>query len=103
MSDYGYDRAMRALDRSMKKLGLDYLDFYLFHWSVLKNFEPTVALYKAAEKLLSEGRVCAIGVFSHSPRDLQNLVDRTKMVPAVNQVELHPFFIQNELREAHAK
>jgi diketogulonate reductase-like aldo/keto reductase len=103
MSDYGHERAMHGFDRSMKKLGLEYLDLYLLHWPVPKNFEPTVASYKAAAKILSEGRVRAIGVSNHSPRHLQNLVDRTNIVPAVNQVELHPFFIQKELREAHAK
>jgi diketogulonate reductase-like aldo/keto reductase len=103
MSDYGYERAMHGFDRSMNKLGLDYLDLYLLHWPVPKNFKPTVASYKAPEKLLSDGRVRAIGVCNHSPRDLKTLVDHTSIVPAVNQVELHPFFVQKELREAHEK
>jgi diketogulonate reductase-like aldo/keto reductase len=103
MSDYGYDKALHAFDRSLRKLGLDQLDLYLLHWPVPTDFETTVASYKAAEKLLAEGRVRAIGVCNFSPRHLDDLIARTEVVPAVNQVELHPFFIQKELCEAHAR
>jgi diketogulonate reductase-like aldo/keto reductase len=103
MSDYGYDKALHAFDRSLRKLGLDQVDLYLLHWPVPTDFETTVASYKAAEKLLAEGRVRAIGVCNFSPRHLDDLIARTEVVPAVNQVELHPFFIQKELREAHAR
>jgi diketogulonate reductase-like aldo/keto reductase len=103
MSDYGYDRTLHAFDRSLRKLGLDHLDLYLLHWPVPTDFETTVASYKAAEKLLAEGRVRAIGVCNFSPKHLDDLIARTEVVPAVNQVELHPFFIQKELRDAHAR
>jgi diketogulonate reductase-like aldo/keto reductase len=103
MSDYGFDRTLHAFDRSLRKLGLDYLDLYLLHWPVPTNFEATIASYKAAERLLAEGRVRAIGVCNFSPKHLDDLIARTAVVPAVNQVELHPFFIQKELREAHAR
>ena len=103
MSDYGYDKTLHAFDRSLRKLGLDHLDLYLLHWPVPMDFETTVASYKAAERLLAEGRVRAIGVCNFSPRHLEDLIARTEVVPAVNQVELHPFFIQEELREAHAR
>jgi diketogulonate reductase-like aldo/keto reductase len=102
MSDYGYDKALHAFDRSLRKLGLDHLDLYLLHWPVPTDFEATVASYKAAERLLAEGRVRAIGVCNFSPKHLEDLIARTEVVPAVNQVELHPFFIQKESREAHA-
>ena len=103
MSDYGYEQTLHAFDRSMRKLGLDYLDLYLLHWPVPTNFEKTVASYKAAEKLLDDKRVRAIGVCNFSPEHLKNLIARTSVTPAVNQVELHPFFAQKELREADTK
>ena len=91
MSDYGYDETLRAFDRSMRKLGLDYLDLYLLHWPVPNDFDRTVAAYKAAEKLLAEKRVRAIGVCNFGPQHLKDLLARTSVTPAVNQVELHPF------------
>jgi diketogulonate reductase-like aldo/keto reductase len=103
ISDYGYERALRACDVSLRKLGLDYVDLYLLHWPVPSDFAVTVASYQAAEKLLADGRVRAIGVCNHSAQHLENLIARTDVVPAVHQVELHPFFIQRELRDAHAR
>jgi diketogulonate reductase-like aldo/keto reductase len=103
ISDYGYESALRAFDVSLRKLGLDYVDLYLLHWPMPSDFEATVASYRAAEKLLADGRIRAIGVCNHSPTHLENLIARTEVVPAVNQVELHPFFIQRELRDAHAR
>lgn len=101
LSDYGYDSALRAFDTSLANLGLDYLDLYLLHQPVPLEPEPWVAAYKAAEKLLADGRVRAIGVSNHTPGLLRTLMDHTDVVPAVNQVELHPYFIQRELRELH--
>jgi diketogulonate reductase-like aldo/keto reductase len=103
MSDYGYERTLRAFDVSLRKLGLDYLDLYLLHWPVPSDFETTVASYRAAEQLLADGRVRAIGVSNFSAAHLQELIARTSVVPSVNQVELHPFFIQRELRDLHAR
>ncbi len=103
MTDYGYERALRACGASLRKLGLEYLDLYLLHWPVPTNFEATVESYRAAEKLLSDGRTRAIGVSNFSEKHLENLRAHTKVIPAVNQVELHPFFIQRELRAAHER
>lgn len=103
VADYGYEPTLRAFDVSLRKLGLEYLDLYLLHWPVPPEFETTAASYRAAEKLLAEGRVRAIGVCNFSEKHLQDLIARTKVVPAVNQVELHPFFIQRELRDAHKR
>lgn len=103
MTDYGYERTLRAFDVSLRKLGLQYLDLYLLHWPVPSDFEATVASYRAAEKVLAEGRTRAIGVCNFSPKHLESLIDRSSVVPAVNQVELHPFFIQQEVREANAR
>jgi diketogulonate reductase-like aldo/keto reductase len=103
MSDYGHDETLHAFERSMRKLGLDYLDLYLLHWPVPTDFDKTVAAYKAAETLLAEKRVRAIGVCNFGPQHLNELLVRTSVTPAVNQVELHPFFAQKELREADAR
>jgi diketogulonate reductase-like aldo/keto reductase len=103
MRDYGYDSALRAFDASLRRLGLDYLDLYLLHWPVPTHFEATVASYKATERLLAEGRVRATGVSNFSPRHLQNLMAQTEVVPAVNQVELHPYFTQQDVRNADAR
>ena len=101
MSDYGYDAALRAFDVSLGKLGLDYLDLYLLHWPVPSHFERTVASYRAAERLLAEGRTRAIGVSNFSATHLDNLLARAAVMPAVNQIELNPFFIQRDLRNTH--
>ncbi len=101
--DFGYDTAMQAFDLSMSKLGLEYLDLYLIHWPVPSHYDSTVASYKAMEKLLADGRIRAIGVSNHTTAHLANLIERTEVVPSVNQVELHPFFSQKKLRDTHAK
>ncbi|HEV2543050.1 MAG TPA: aldo/keto reductase [Methylobacterium sp.] len=103
IEDFGYDNAMRAFDASLSKLGLDYLDLYLLHWPVPMDFEPTVAAYKAVEKIKADGRARAIGVSNFKPDHLRNLLDRTSVVPAVNQIELNPLFNQAALREANAR
>jgi diketogulonate reductase-like aldo/keto reductase len=103
ISDYGYDTALRAFDVSLRKLGLDYVDLYLLHQPMPTEWERTVAAYRAAEQLLADGRVRAIGVCNFSPKHLDDLISRTEVVPAMNQVELHPFFIQRGLRRAHAR
>ncbi|MFJ8596387.1 aldo/keto reductase [Streptomyces sp. NPDC093598] len=93
---------LRAFDTSLGKLGLDYLDLYVLHWPVPSTFEATAASYRAAEKLLAEGRVRAIGVCNHNPAHLRALTEQTEVVPAVNQVELNPYFVQPEVRQADA-
>jgi diketogulonate reductase-like aldo/keto reductase len=103
LSDYGYDRTLHGFDRSLHKLGLDQLDLYLLHWPVPTNFGSTLASYKAAARLLRDGRVRAIGVCNFGVEDLERLIGETGVVPAVNQVELHPFVAQPRLREAHAR
>jgi len=67
------------------------------------DFEATIGAYEAAEKVLAEGRARAIGASNFSRQHLQNLIEHTDVVPAVNQVELHPYFTQPALREAHAE
>jgi diketogulonate reductase-like aldo/keto reductase len=103
ISDYGYESALRAFDASRRRLGMDYVDLYLLHWPMPSDFEATVASYRAAEHLLVGGQVRAIGVCDFGVQHLEDLIARTDVVPAVNQVELHPFFIQRAPREAHSR
>lgn len=103
MSDYGYDTALHAFDRSLRKLGLEYLDLYLLHWPAPSSWERTVQSWKAAEKLLADGRVRAIGVSNFTEQNLDALAKESRITPAVNQVELHPFFNQKALRAVDAR
>ena len=102
-SDYGYDEALVGFEGCLERLGLDYVDLFLLHHPVPTDFDATVAAYKAIEKVQAEGRARAIGVSNFAERHLENLMQKTEVVPAVNQVELHPFFTQQPLREFHAK
>ncbi|MEU8029769.1 aldo/keto reductase [Streptomyces sp. NPDC049099] len=101
-SDQGYDSALRAFDASLRKLGLDYVDLYLIHWP-LPSRDAYVDTYKAFEKLLGDGRVRAIGVSNFHPEYLQRLISETSVVPAVNQIELHPHLQQHAARAFHAE
>lgn len=103
MTDYGFDSALRAFDTSAAKLGLDHVDLYLLHWPWPADFARTVAAYKAAERLLSEGRVRAIGVANFLPDHLRAPAQETDLVPAVNQVELHPNFQQRDQVAVHVE
>lgn len=102
-TDYGYEAALRAFDSSLARLGLDYVDMYLLHWPLPSAFSQTIGAYRALEQNLHDGRVRAIGVCNHSSANLEKLIAETDIVPAVNQVELHPFFPQTELIQAHKR
>ncbi|MFI1311889.1 aldo/keto reductase [Streptomyces albidoflavus] len=99
-SDHGYDAALRAFDSSLEKLGLDHVDLYLIHWP-LPARDTAVDTYKALEKIYSEGRARAIGVSNFLPEHLERLIDATSIIPAVNQIELHPHLQQRAAREYH--
>ena len=99
-SDQGRDAARRAFDASMTRLGLDVLDLSLVHWP-LPSRDLYVATWKAFGELPADGRVRAVGVSNFTPAHLQRLLDETGVVPALNQVELHPWFPQEELRAFH--
>ena len=99
-NDQGYDEALRAFDASMDRLGFDVLDLYLIHWPVPKA-DRYVDSWRAFQKLLADGRVRAIGVSNFSAAHLRKLVDETGVVPSINQVELHPYLQQRELRKVH--
>ncbi|MEU7057721.1 aldo/keto reductase [Streptomyces sp. NPDC046197] len=99
-SDQGYDSALRAFDTSLARLGLEYLDLYLIHWPMAPKGR-FVETYKAFEKLLADGRVRAIGVSNFLPEYLERLIAETSVIPAVNQIELHPHLQQHAAREYH--
>jgi 2,5-diketo-D-gluconate reductase A len=100
-ADQGYDSTLSAFDASMNRLGVDYLDLYLMHWPMpAKN--AFVDTFKAFAHLRDQGRISSIGVSNFEPEHLRILVDATGIVPAVNQIELHPLLQQRELREVHA-
>ncbi|HJQ47950.1 MAG TPA: aldo/keto reductase [Amycolatopsis sp.] len=99
-AEQGYDSTLRAFDASMDKLGLDYLDLYLIHWP-LPARDRYVQTWRAFEKLYDDSRIRAIGVSNFQVGHLRRLFDETDIVPAVNQVELHPNLQQAELRAFH--
>jgi diketogulonate reductase-like aldo/keto reductase len=101
-TDQGYDSTLRAFDTSIGKLGLEQVDLYLIHWPTPAR-DLYVETWRALEKLLADGRVRAIGVSNFQPAHLERLIAETDVVPALNQVELHPYLQQAELRAAHAE
>ncbi|KQX12869.1 oxidoreductase [Streptomyces sp. Root431] len=101
-SEQGYDATMRAFDASLEKLGLDHVDLYLIHWP-LPEKDAYVDTYRAFEKIHADGRARAIGVSNFLPEHLERLIGETSVVPAVNQIELHPQLQQTASREAHAR
>ncbi len=98
--EQGYDSTLRAFDASMDRLGLDYLDLYLIHWP-MPSKDTYVDSYRAFEKIHSDGRVKSIGVSNFLPEHLERLIGETSIVPAVNQIELHPQLQQAESRAFH--
>jgi diketogulonate reductase-like aldo/keto reductase len=100
--DQGYDPALRAFDRSLAKLGLDSVDLYLVHWPQPRR-DAYRETWRALERIAAEGRARAIGVSNFQPAHLRRLIAGAEVVPAVNQVELHPQLAQSELRAVHAE
>lgn len=103
INDYGYDRALHAFDKSAGKLGVQQIDLLMLHQPLPTDFDKTVGAYKALEKLLADGKVRAIGVSNVMPDILANLLERTSVVPAVNQIEVHPYFSQPDAQRADAE
>jgi diketogulonate reductase-like aldo/keto reductase len=103
VSDYGYDQTLHAWDKATGKLGVDYLDLLILHQPAPDRFDKTIAAYKALETLLADGRVSAIGVSNFMPHHLKQLLAVTDIIPAVNQIELHPYFAQPDVQAADAE
>jgi len=103
ITDYGYDATLHAFDKSARKLGVDQLDLLLLHQPLSSAFDRTLDAYRALEKLLADGRVRAIGVSNFMPEHLNRLLAEMSVVPAVNQIEVHPYFQQTALQRLHAQ
>ncbi|WP_067499577.1 aldo/keto reductase [Actinoplanes sp. TFC3] len=103
VSDYGFDETLHAFDKATRKLGVDRLDLLILHQPATDRFERTIAAYQALEKLLADGRVRAIGVSNFMRHHLDDLLKQTRIVPAVNQIELHPYFSQPDVQKAGAE
>jgi len=97
---HGYESAFAAFEQSRRRLGLDYLDLYLIHWP-LPARDRYVDTWRALVKLQEDGAVRAIGVSNFQPAHLVRITDETGVTPAVNQIELHPYFTQPALQDYH--
>jgi diketogulonate reductase-like aldo/keto reductase len=102
ISDYGYDETLHAFDKSAGKLGVEKIDLFILHQALPSAFARTIDAYRALETLLEDGKVRAIGVSNFMPEHLDRLMERASVVPAVNQVEVHPYFAQPEVQRADA-
>jgi 2,5-diketo-D-gluconate reductase A len=100
--DQGYERAKRACRASLERLELSHLDLYLIHWPV-PTHDLYVETWKAFIELQSEGLVRSIGVSNFQPEHLERVIAETGVTPAINQVELHPYFQQVGLRREHER
>jgi len=102
VSDYGYDKTLHAFEKATGKLGVEQLDLLILHQPAPHAFDRTLEAYRALETLLADGSVRAIGVSNFMPDHLARLLAEREIVPALNQVELHPYFTQPEVQAADA-
>ena len=100
--DQGYEETMRAFDASLGLLGFDYVDLYLIHWP-RPHHDRYVDTWRAFEKIYADGRARAIGVSNFQIPHLVRLFDETDVVPALNQIEMHPYLTQSDLRAFHSE
>jgi diketogulonate reductase-like aldo/keto reductase len=103
ISDYGYEQTLHGFAKSAGKLGVDQLDLLILHQALPSAFDKTLDAYRALEQLLEDGRVRSIGVSNFMPEHLTALLERATIVPAVNQIEVHPFFQQREVQALGAE
>ncbi|GAA5201814.1 aldo/keto reductase [Microbacterium jejuense] len=103
ISDYGYDQTLHAFEKSSRKLGVDQIDLLLLHQALPGEFDKTLAAYRALETLLADGKVRAIGVSNFMRTHLDMLLAETEVVPAVNQIEVHPYFTQPDVQAADSE
>ncbi|MGC5165053.1 aldo/keto reductase [Rhodococcus sp. DT1] len=103
ITDYGYDATLHSFDKSAAKLGVEQIDLLILHQALPGEFDLTLAAYKALETLLADGKVRAIGVSNFMPDHLDRLMEATSIVPAINQIEVHPYFRQSAVLEADAE
>jgi diketogulonate reductase-like aldo/keto reductase len=99
ISDYGYDETLHGFEKSAAKLGVDQIDLLILHQALPSAFDRTIAAYRALETLLEQRKVRAIGVSNFMVDHLTRLLECTSVVPAVNQIELHPYFTQKAVQD----
>src|SRR2546421_8774293 len=97
ISDYGYNQTLHGFDKSARKLGVEQIDLLILHQALPSEFDKTLEAYRALETLLADGKVRAIGVSNFMAGHLSRLLGRATVVPAVNQIEVHPYFTQREV------
>jgi len=98
ISDYGYDETLHGFEKSARKLGVEQIDLLILHQALPTAFDRTLEAYRALERLLADGMVRAIGVSNFMVEHLTQLLDRAHVVPAVNQIEQHPYFSQADVQ-----
>ncbi|MES2169681.1 MAG: aldo/keto reductase [Actinomycetota bacterium] len=103
ISDYGYDETLHGFEKSTRKLGVDQLDLLILHQALPTDFDKTLGAYRALETLLADGKVRSIGVSNFMVEHLDRLMQVATVVPAVNQIEVHPYFQQPEVQAADAR
>jgi diketogulonate reductase-like aldo/keto reductase len=103
ISDYGYEQTLHGFDKSAGKLGVDQIDLLILHQPLPTSFGRTLEAYRALEQLLEDGKVRAVGVSNFMVDHLTKLLAKANVIPAVNQIELHPYFQQREVQALHAE
>jgi len=98
ISDYGYDETLHGFEKSAGKLGVEQIDLLILHQALPSAFDRTLEAYRALETLLADGKVRAIGVSNFMVDHLTRLLEHASVVPAVNQIEVHPYFVQPEVQ-----
>src|SRR3954447_26382372 len=98
ISDYGYEETLHGFQKSARKLGIEQIDLLILHQALPSEFERTLEAYRALEKLLADDEVRAIGVSNFMVDHLTRLLDHASVVPAVNQIEQHPYFSQADVQ-----
>jgi diketogulonate reductase-like aldo/keto reductase len=98
ISDYGYEQTLHGFEKSARKLGVDRIDLLILHQALPGAFDRTLEAYRALETLLADGKVRAIGVSNFMVEHLQRLLEHAEVVPAVNQIEQHPYFSQADVQ-----
>jgi len=103
ISDYGYDKTLHGFEKSARKLGVEQIDLLILHQPLPTEFERTLEAYRALETLLADGKVRSIRVSNFMVEHLTSRLDRATAVPAVNQIECHPYFQQREVQDFGAE
>ncbi len=102
ISDYGYEQTLHGFEKSARKLGVEQIDLLILHQALPSAFDRTLDAYRALETLLADGKVRAIGVSNFMVEHLTALLDHATVVPAVNQIESHPYFAQQDVQDLGA-